>query len=106
MNSDEIAKLLSEIAKTSTIQESFKKKLNTIENQKNALEIQKAKLTMDLQTLQRSVKEETKKGKKDKMLFENTVRERDIINKNLQRANGWCYYSCFNLLVKLSLKWL
>lgn len=95
MNAEKIAKLLAEIAKTSTIQESFKKKLNKIENQKNALEVQKAKLTMELQTLQRSVKEESKKGKDDKILLENTVRERDIVNKNLQRANGWCYYNCF-----------
>ncbi|XP_054287968.1 cilia- and flagella-associated protein 58-like [Macrosteles quadrilineatus] len=87
-NEDEIAKLLSEVAKTSTIQEMFKKKISKIEGQKSELEEQKAKLVMSLQTLQRTIREEQNKGKDDKMLLESTIRERDIVNRNLLKVNA------------------
>ncbi|KAG8281210.1 hypothetical protein J6590_063410 [Homalodisca vitripennis] len=87
-NEEEIAKLVSEVAKTSTIQESFKKKLNKMEGKRNILEEQKAKVLMELQMVQRSLKEEKLRGNQDRRMLENVARERDIINKSLIKANS------------------
>lgn len=59
-----------------------------MEGYKSALEEQKSKLAMELQILQRSIKNESNRTKDDKIQCENTARERDILHKNLLRAQG------------------
>lgn len=58
------------------------------EESKSAEEEKTSKLIIELETLQRFIKEDIKRQKEDRILCENTTRKKDILERSLLRSKG------------------
>ncbi|KAM9324573.1 cilia- and flagella-associated protein 58 [Gastrophryne carolinensis] len=85
---EEIGQMRQEISKLSRARESIQKKYRHIEEQKTEVEQQRETLKNQIAGLERELELAKKQSEMDKKAVDELVRERDMLNKNLQKASN------------------
>jgi chromosome segregation ATPase len=70
------------------MKDNVQKKLRSIEDQKITIESEKELLRNQTINLEREIENAKKEQEKDRKEIEDLTRERDLLNKNLQKAAG------------------
>ncbi|CAG2063637.1 unnamed protein product, partial [Timema podura] len=85
---DEVTKLRYEANKTANMREHYLKRLRKSENRRSNLEQDKEKLLTKMSTLERELDIMKKQADLDRRAYDNLLREKDILTRNVCKAEG------------------
>nr|CAD7570675.1 unnamed protein product [Timema californicum] len=85
---DELTKLRNEANKTANMREHYLKRLRKSENRHSILEQDKQKLLTKMSTLERELDVMKKQADLDRRAYDNLLREKDILTRNVCKAEG------------------
>nr|CAD7431679.1 unnamed protein product [Timema monikensis] len=85
---DELTKLRNEANKTANMREHYLKRLRKSENRRSDLEQDKEKLLTKMSTLERELDIMKKQADLDRRAYDNLLREKDILTRNVCKAEG------------------
>jgi len=88
LREEEINLLKTDSSKLNKMKDNVQKKLRSIEDQKITIESDKELLRNQTINLEREIENAKKEQEKDRKEIEDLTRERDLLNKNLQKAAG------------------